>query len=774
MAAEKAVPTSPAPTPKEWWADFHMRSLQDKPNERLQYFKDLTQSLESGESGSPRLGIGAKTTEGWWNALLLGVQDIWSPIRKHASKELAKRIVHDGTVDEDATAAALERFFSSNQLLEDQAKAKIPSGAQHWGATEGFLLFIEGLLGGVAACKLRKLLPARCLHMLLTRRLCPLAFDVQRGIRELALQCLSTLLLDDATAPSAVFFDADDVAGYRGFLRNEAKDQLENNIDRPAADSKAVGASEGAISLFKALGVSLPRTILPKCAAHEAASVRHETAALLSAEEEDDWIAGLYTLCSRLEDDASWETKETHLMSLLLFLIELLRRSSYLTLPRITGAELANTAKRIVEASGHPRFDVQRMGKQLIPLWGQYMALATAATRFEALLLTMEDLDCKPLNESILLFISLQYRLEDQAPQHAKWKRTMEELFPNAVNDEQGSISSIMASSPVVRVLRGTYLLPTGVSPKIFIRDAIRRAWEFDNADVSAADFEAIAKTVMDFAALHPRIAMILELPTLWSAHVMKSTSAHLQCLLIEGLLILVKGKKNHRLFSFVDVDDLLAPTFEDDPNGVASGHWYIRKHSSAFPTFDVPAEDFQVPSSLQADDDLDASTHAPNPALSTVTMREGRPAVEAICEMIKVLMKDRAAERSVLSRIQSLALAMLERSLISVQDSLLWCVTGRLDATCGNDWRAGSSPKDDATKKASEDNWDDDDDDDWDAEEPATSGAVDGVSFRTEVEFVLKMVNGVKVVAKRCQITVGDEEKTIMEDVNRVNNALK
>ena len=486
-----------AMTLRRYWETLFTADLQASPDRRKEFFTQffVDDSLN-------------KQSDFWLDIALLGVTDSWSHIRRIAIREIVQ----------------------STKVIVRVERLQCPLVAP-WFHLEGLLsLLAELQLAGLTCIYSENSVLSLALRFVL-----PCVVHTQLPVRDAAVRAAVTI--------------AAKMESFSMFLRSFVSQKLEEST---MLTSSTAYTLEGVLSL--ALAARCESSVKPACLTrligNDSSTVRQHVAVVLSREE------AVGTLVQRLlgnQDSTNWESSETLLMAIGTKLQECLEQFA-----EIKPSDSIETQRRdifetsqmgcFVRLAAHlsqsRQFEVQRMAKQVMPLYTQF-AVRNAG-------ISVETIDWPDECFGLLAWLLTIARFTG-APF----------CIPTKL---------LQSTRPDCLVILFTYhhhdferLAVEDQSPAVLLE-----AWAQILKSSGLLDDE---RFLPDFCS---RFAVVEQLLPLVIATLGSSTRSHTQCHLLEALRVsCLETGAPHKLLQFAWDVDRAPPTNKDGGDAVPRGiHW--------------------------------------------------------------------------------------------------------------------------------------------------------------------------------------------------------
>lgn len=692
----------------------HWRVVQSCPNDpdaRLSAFKQFfSASVESCD---------AFVSDSWLSLALRGVADVWSVIRKLSVASIVQQLQQLRRLDHAAPIPL--RFMHLVQLAR--------AAKQSWFCADGFLLLIKELAK-----------PLKIANECSPLRLCDCILSEDERV-----QLAVTHILDFVTHEQLqVRMNAIETIAL---LREEPLvDRILLSVMPPRlrlglSMDAPVSTLEGLLELVLRYP-SLHNFVMElqsieglPLASHEAATVRQSFADFVAKAHGEDVAATVGLLLPLLggSDEVileMWARIETLLMSLQCQLRdiictharELLHASS--SKYKRDSPRPQNVLPRLLQASTCSKFEIRRMGEQVVPLYCQYIAHREPP---EALLPLLLSAALKPVHERLCWFL-MQRRVvatfvQSTSPMFVlTGKAVVSEIDAALVSQIDPNRSHI---PPIVRIILTCY------GPRTFRRLATQSDWESALRDPSSSELSI--RYAPDFALVSPVAIFIVEH---WVRELCnESVACHVQLLLLEAIKNLIaSASSSHVMLLFSSRADFRAPSLldggDDIPEGFAWLHGMLPVLPRGTKLFDcelvggadktTTADDLKVVCCEEVAASLD---HSINSSTDTSALPSLPLNVSVLNPLFQNLLVSKIVEPRVVSVLTTILVDLYRRDSIDLVCALRWLL-GRLDSLYGRaNWILQvvclGSPQH-AGKKAQSNSFDDSDDE----EETNVTGA--------------------------------------------------
>ncbi|RNF03138.1 hypothetical protein TraAM80_05996 [Trypanosoma rangeli] len=557
--------------PRACWKQMLSEKFGDNPDERLKLYGSLARLARDKN---------APYSDSWTAVMLKASHDSWSRIRQLGRETLLREVKMEVELS--------NKNFSRRVL--SLLLSKWPQ-MKCWYEREGFLL----LLLGFFLSKADVISDGRVLSYILLRVGLPSLLDPQLPVREVAVNV--TVQIAELSGDLASF--------TQDHLLIQLKLLLEERKEPSACEI------EGLLSGVTRLMVVCPSTLhtewwakmqplLQQLSVHSAASVRQRVAAVwapLSVRSfEMLCIAIIKKSESPSESDEWWRMVEVLLMALQEQLAHLLTLTDgEVTVDLETrGASIADSLYAVLMFAEMQRFEVMRMGKQLVPLLTQFWVRFAPSLDFvEACCGQVERRFLERAHflrlflPELIWFLALRRylrpaedveRVRDAVSQHllpllhGKWN-----VFLNS--NDIGTVLPRPGYALAVLLLV-TYFpdcLTKSVNRDLMTFALSEGAWK----RALSEDIDSVRYGV-DFALSVRRIGgTILHLVPVWLEWI-SNAYAHQQCLILEAVKIAVGSPKywvSSKPFSFAYCSVFDAPTMQEGGEEVSRGFYWLKLH---------------------------------------------------------------------------------------------------------------------------------------------------------------------------------------------------
>ena len=622
-------------------------SKVENPNERLRLVDQL---IAHATDVSPTI---------WFQLSLVGLSDPWSRIRDKMAKAIADQVAC-GRLGLKYVVMALSGHL----------------GADDWFSRDGALQ----VLGIVCGPTFPVAFDSQECHYILFHHLLPQCRHPQLPIRQKAAQVAARILLrlqsDEVDAIVSCLYDGitKDILDKQDCI---VAGSLELALCVPALCTALADSCEDALRT----AVEHPAETIRQLSAQILASGVTCTPVLRNVE-------NLIATARRSGSEGSARAIETYCMALHSALLQVLNPKSISALRQSHTLSVSqhvmvrDAVVLIANWTSHETFEVRRVAVQALPILVQYCAAVASDRdvldgRIALWTLSPEVLEVGSLGQYVVWFYILRCYLTETSEATTQLKRRL-----------QAVASDVTCCRGHVRILQTVYL-----SEACTLESAeLISLWHEGLKNDSEVAFYAL-----DFAALYPLNALPV-LPV-WAATTQTESRAHVQCLLIEAMRIVVRHFCEKRdeadeictpLFGFTAHSDFTPPALEDDGGKTCRGVFWIESVSA-----DARASHLRRNISIpQRPSELDE-------------------ALPAVCQVVNTLVPLLSTEAAVVTRL--LSLGVLLASLHALQPNQLaqLCVA-RLQAV-DSSWRRARTPSTRSITSASSHSFDDSDDDDDD-----------------------------------------------------------
>ncbi|EPY22657.1 hypothetical protein STCU_08187 [Strigomonas culicis] len=723
--------------------------LQDDPDLRLRFYTHV--AATAAAAAEKREG----NLELWMDTLLKGVQDPWSRVRAAALDGMHHVLAHclDGPAAGDAdatsppsrkasTASPARTPLRGHSKRPSAADAVAPAACQRdrllhhlvslmvkrWGSADTPWYVRQGLLRLAAVLTPHARGDDQALHVFAQRMCLPALAEVQRPVREAAVDLLAALVQH---SPALATYATDHVVRELGGLHVPPP-----NTPMDAQEEAAASAMEGLLqAALRLADLGLIKTSEPPIsslivifAAHPASNIRQCVAEALRPPSDDLFVYLLVQLADfPYSDEAQpWQAEETVLMALQQHLRHYLSLaddsacSVDLSSPlqvscsmrarnyyRTTADLMRYALTSLVLAAASKRFEVARMGKQVLPLflqfWTRYVERTTDLLEGVCKVVTDGDLNDK---EHVLL--------EDLALPALWWYLAVRRVVRGEAEHVSAAVAPYLTlTSPLLRrpggqfvstsLLLATTYFAAHCPPELRAAALQPAAWQ----PLLTIEQDAGLRYGMDFALAYARSEGLLALLPLWLRH-LPALQPHLQGVVLAMVDAALRGGgAPPRPFRFAYTSAFAAPAMLDGGEDLPLGYVWLR---AKYPT------NAACPPLALPPDARDAGGVA---ALSA----EAHDAL--VDRVLATLYVEPGTEQAVVREVRALMLVLARPPARVAAARLLQAVVERLDRVSPA-WRTGGVAATTVLASSLHD-WDDDDDE-------GGEGMVDTVNAAAEL----------------------------------------
>jgi hypothetical protein len=671
------------------------------------------------------------SSSGWLSLALRGVQDVWSVIRKLCVSSLVHQLQ---AIRASGSSAMPLRYMHLVQLARASKKS--------WFCSDGFLLLTKEITmpcsgaGGSSSNPLRMcdcILSEDERVQLTVTHVLELVTHEQLQVRKSAIETVALLCKEPLVDRIMI---------------SVVPSKLRQGLSKDSSISTLEGLLE-LVLIFPSLHLSVMNSHVVdglSLASHEAATVRQRFADFIAKAHGDNIDATIELLSPLLgcDDDEvleNWKRVETLMMALQDQLTSVVRtRPGELSPPQLTKApahspQPQNVFPRLLQASTCSKFEIRRMGEQVIPLYCQYVIHREHPGLLVPLLLSAS---LKPVHERLCWFLMLRRVVAT----------FVSATSPALVRESKSVVSDIDAAllfhidvktpciSPITRIILSCY------GPHTFRRLATQADWESVLEDTRAT--ELACRYAPDFALVSPVAIFIVEL---WVRELCNEQAPpHIQLLLLEAIKNLIASVDSpHSLLMFTSRADLRAPCLLDGGDDVPEGFLWLHSMLPSLPKgkklFECALiscdheEGFTDDIAAIGTNDIDVTfDHSINvsDSLSLPTLPLH---VRVLHPLFDGLLRSKLVEPCVVTVMVSILTDLYRRGFVGLDSTLAWLV-GRLDGCYGRSNWVGdvvslTSPKSFQVTHASN-SFDDSDDDD----EMSVAGANSSSEIQHAKEF--------------------------------------
>jgi hypothetical protein len=685
------------------WKAIHENSKN--ADARLAAYKSFFADPEIGGSNS------------WLGLALLGVQDVWSVIRKLSVASLASQFRRMRQLNSNLKDLPL-RFMHLVQLSRVAKKS--------WFAADGLLLLVRELSRPeVSECRLidQVLCESERVQFTMTHVL-ELATHDQLHVRTSAIEVLVQLCQEPAVNDTIISI---------------VPIKLRQNLTLGSSISTIEGLLELVVFFPTLYGGVLEsqRTAGLALASHEAATVRQRFADFIAKAHGVGIGTTVELLFPLLERDSDiseqWMRVETLLMTLQTQLTSVINQNAKeLFFERLVDSsrDPESVLLRLLRAAVSAKFEVRRMGEQVVPLYCQYLVHREPPTVIVPLLLS-ELL--KHARERLCWFLMLRRVVSSflqQLPMYTVTAKSVVGEIDKALMFHIGADQS--RASPLVRIMLACY------GPHYFRRLATQADWHCALSDASASSITS--RYAPDFALLSSVSVFVAESWVL--KLVQKTTPSYEQLLLLEAIRNLIApANTQHGLLLFTSRDDFRPPSLLDGGDDVPDGFTWLHgmlpilpkrlKSYSCDVVGGLTVEDTAGNAEPQEVLDLSINDNPSDSQLQSLPL-----SVQIFHPLFDSLLAEPTAEPRVVTVIFSILADLYYRRSVELTTTLRWMFR-RLDTLYGRAlWvqnAVASASTNKPASKQSSNSFDDSDDDD----EMGVAGANTATEIRRAQDFI-------------------------------------
>ncbi|CUG93409.1 Hypothetical protein, putative [Bodo saltans] len=645
----------------------------------------------------------------WLGIGLQGVQDVWSVIRKFCVGSIANQF-HKMMRSNDASMTIPLRFMHFVQLSRAAKKS--------WFSADGLLLLTKELSKSRDGRRLIDVILSESERVQLgMTHVLELVVHEQLQVRTCAIEVIAQLCEE-----SAVMHTILSVVPFK--------------IRCGLSGDSPIAVMEGLLELvlfFPTLHASImdaQRAVGLRLASHEAATVRQRFADFIAKAHGANIMTTIDLLFSPLGSDAEttkqWMQVETLLMALQSQLTSIAYDNATELFPRRAvenSIDPESVLLRLLRASACEKFEVRRMGEQVLPLYCQYLVHREPPKSIVPLLLS-ELL--KGARERLCWFLMLRRVVSSflqLVPAYAISAKTVVEEIDAAlmfhVNSEQFHVA------PLVRIMLACY------GPHFLRRLATQADWDSALTDPSSSSMAS--RYAPDFALLSSVSVFVVEH---WVHKlIQKSTPSHEQLLLLEAIRNLIaNGNTQHGLLLFTSRDDFRPPSLLDGGDDVPEGFTWLHgmlpnlpKRTKSYSCNIVGDRSLEVTTAnAELQELLDVSINVNPSDHQTLPL-----SVNKLYPLFDTLLMEPAVEPRVVTVLSSILADLYRRNAVELANIHRWVIL-RLDTLYGRASWVQSAASTCAPSKKASNSFDDSDEDD----EASVAGANASTELRQAREF--------------------------------------